>query len=383
MPKRGGRDLAVGALFSLALVILAVTVMAVGEESRLFAKKATYSVVFPSAEGLVVGSPVKMSGVIVGSVSNIRLSTDPGTTGIEVEVGVDRTYADRIREDSRAALRILQLLSGEKFVEVVPGSPEEGPLPEGSVIETLQGQALLEQAAVTAENFNEITISLKNILEKLESGEGLIGQMISDPEFGKAGLEALRASFENVEAITAEMRRGRGVLGRLLTDESFSTEVEAMFKALGRVADLLESVDLEQGAVGALLEEGGSGEQAIEDLAATASSLRRITERLDSERGIVGQMLGESDEGETFAEDLRRLVANLAEISDKINRGEGTLGALVNDRTLYDGMEDVVAGVNDSKFGRWLLRRYQKKGIKNQDEQDEQREADDQSTTQP
>jgi phospholipid/cholesterol/gamma-HCH transport system substrate-binding protein len=357
--------------------------MAVGEESRLFAKKATYSVVFPSAEGLVVGSPVKMSGVIVGSVSNIRLSTDPGTTGIEVEVGVDRTYADRIREDSRAALRILQLLSGEKFVEVVPGSPEEGPLPEGSVIETLQGQALLEQAAVTAENFNEITISLKNILEKLESGEGLIGQMISDPEFGKAGLEALRASFENVEAITAEMRRGRGVLGRLLTDESFSTEVEAMFKALGRVADLLESVDLEQGAVGALLEEGGSGEQAIEDLAATASSLRRITERLDSERGIVGQMLGESDEGETFAEDLRRLVANLAEISDKINRGEGTLGALVNDRTLYDGMEDVVAGVNDSKFGRWLLRRYQKKGIKNQDEQDEQREADDQSTTQP
>jgi len=383
MPKRGGRDLAVGALFSLALVILAVTVMAVGEESRLFAKKATYSVVFPSAEGLVVGSPVKMSGVIVGSVSDIHLSTDPGTTGIEVEVGVDHTYAERIREDSRAALRILQLLSGEKFVEVVPGSPESGPLPEGSIIEALQDPALLEQAAVTAENVNEITISLKNILEKLERGEGLIGQMISDPEFGKAGLEALRGSFENVEAITAEMRRGRGVLGRLLTDESFSAEVEAMFRALGRVADMLESIDLEQGAVGALLEEGGPGEQAIEDLAGAASSLRRITERLESQRGIMGQMLGESDEGETFAEDLRRLVANLAEISDKINRGEGTLGALVNDRTLYDGMEDVVAGVNDSKFGRWLLRRYQKKGIKTQDEQTETQQDQQEPTTQP
>ena len=30
----------------------------------------------------------------------------------------------------------------------------------------------------------------------------------------------------------------------------------------------------------------------------------------------------------------------------------------------YDGLEDVVAGVNDSKFARWLMRRYQKKGIK-------------------
>jgi hypothetical protein len=27
-------------------------------------------------------------------------------------------------------------------------------------------------------------------------------------------------------------------------------------------------------------------------------------------------------------------------------------------------MEDVVAGTNDSKFARWLIRHYQKKGIK-------------------
>ena len=27
-------------------------------------------------------------------------------------------------------------------------------------------------------------------------------------------------------------------------------------------------------------------------------------------------------------------------------------------------MEEVVAGVNDSKFARWLMRHYQKKGIK-------------------
>jgi hypothetical protein len=35
----------------------------------------------------------------------------------------------------------------------------------------------------------------------------------------------------------------------------------------------------------------------------------------------------------------------------------------VNDRTLYDSAEDVVAGVNDSKFALWMLRHYQKKGI--------------------
>ena len=58
------------------------------------------------------------------------------------------------------------------------------------------------------------------------------------------------------------------------------------------------------------------------------------------------------------------IVDNLAEITGKINRGEGTLGALVNERTLHDSAESVIAGVNDSKFARWLIRHYQKKGIK-------------------
>lgn len=363
MARRAGRDLAVGAVFSLALVVLAATIMAVGEGARLFAKKAYYSVVFPSAEGLVQGSPVKMSGVVVGSVTAVRLSTDPGTSGIEVEIGIDRTYAERIREDSRAALRILQLLSGEKFVEVIPGSSDSALLPERSVIETLQAQALLEQAAVTAENLNEITISLRNILSKLESGEGLMGQMIGDPEFGKDALEALGRAFVSLEAITADMQQGRGTIGRLLRDEGFADRLDALLAALEDAARTIQSIDPESGGLGALLEQDGAGQRAIEDFAASAASLRRIAERLDQQEGIAGQLLQAAEGDETFAADLRRLVANLAEISDKINRGEGTLGALVNERTVYEGLQDIVTGANSSTFGRWLLRRYQKSGI--------------------
>jgi phospholipid/cholesterol/gamma-HCH transport system substrate-binding protein len=324
-----------------------------------------------------------MSGVVVGSVRQIRLSADPGATGIEVEVGIDHTYAARVRDDSRAALRILQLLSGEKFVEILPGSPEAALLPEGSVIETNQEQALLEQAAVMAENLNEITISLNHILAKLEAGEGLIGQMISDPEFGKEGLEALRQSLVNIESLTGDLRAGRGTVGRLLRDEELSQKVDDLFSSLERIAKMIDSVDLEEGAIGALLADDGPGEQAVVDFAATAASLRTISERLASEQGILGQMLGDGEDSSLFSDDLRRLVANLAEISDKINRGEGTIGALINDRTVYEGMEDVVAGANDSKFARWLLRRYQKRGIKVEEQQPRADETKNDSVARP
>ena len=48
--------------------------------------------------------------------------------------------------------------------------------------------------------------------------------------------------------------------------------------------------------------------------------------------------------------ELDTVLDNMAQITHKINTGDGTLGALVNERVLYDGAEEVMAGVNDSKF---------------------------------
>ena len=70
MPKRVGRDLTIGTVFTLALLILALTVMAVGGESRLFVAKSSYGVIFANVDGLRVGSPVKMA---------ISPNTSPGS----------------------------------------------------------------------------------------------------------------------------------------------------------------------------------------------------------------------------------------------------------------------------------------------------------------
>jgi len=364
MARRRARDLTVGVVFALALVILGVTIMTIGGESRLFARKSYYLIVFPQADGLVIGSPVRMAGVQVGTVSNIRLSTDPAEMGIEVEVGVDRAYAARVREDSAAALRILQLLTGEKFVEIIPGTLDSTVLAEGSQIQLQQDPELLEQAAMAAENINDITVSLKNILATLEAGEGLIGQMINDPEFGQEGLEALRGAIDNLRALTGDLLAGRGFVGRLLYDQGFAARVDDLSRMIEGLSDIVGAISPEQGAVGALVQEGAAGQQAIEDLRDAAASLKNVAQRMEAGEGLLGELLQSSEYDGDMAEDLGMILANLREITDKINRGEGTLGQLVNEKRLHDGMEQVVAGVNDSKFARWLLRRYRKKGIK-------------------
>jgi phospholipid/cholesterol/gamma-HCH transport system substrate-binding protein len=355
-------------MVSLALVLFAVAVMTVGGESHLFSDKVKYNLTFRTTEGLVVGSPVKMAGVVIGTVTDIRLLSDPARPGIRVEIGVSKTYAPLIREDSDGALRILQLLSGEKFVEIDPGSADKAELPPGSTIPVGPTQPLLEQAAASAENLSEITVSLRNILSSLERGEGLIGKMIQDPEFAEEGLEKLGRTVDNLEVLTTRLRQGGGFAGRLLTDEKFAERVDDLGAAMGNLSDVLQGVRKDQGAVGALLTEGGAGQQAIDNLRDATAGLKRVTDRLESADSLVGRILADPEYAKKVADDLQRITGNTAEILEKINRGEGTVGAMVNERTVYDGLEDVVAGVHDSKFANWLLRRYRKKGIEVDDE---------------
>jgi phospholipid/cholesterol/gamma-HCH transport system substrate-binding protein len=308
-----------------------------------------------------------MSGVRVGTVKTIRLPTNPDTQGIEVVVMVDEAYAARVRNDSTAALRILQMLSGEKYVDIAPGSPDQPQLPELSVIGLSQDPELLEQAAAAAENLTEIGGSLKNILHDLEEGNGLLGRMINDPEFGTEGLESFNESLANLRVISDDLLRGRGdapgFIGRVLYDEEFAGRVDELGRAIAHLTRVVESIDPARGALGALTQEGGTGQQAMEDLRVAAASLRRVTEALEAPDGLLGRLIHDPEYSTGLARDLETILGNLAEISDKLNRGDGTLGALINDPELHESMQQVVAGLNDSKFARWLMRRYQKKGI--------------------
>jgi phospholipid/cholesterol/gamma-HCH transport system substrate-binding protein len=363
MPKSSGREATVGAFVAMALIVLAVGVMAVGGESRLFSRKATYRAVLPSTDGLIVGSPVKMAGVQVGTVTALHLPTDPGAAGIEVSMGVQRVYASRVRKGSQVSLKFLQYLSGEKYLELTPGEPGQPELPDGEIIPSSGGSGIFEQGEDIADNLNAITISLKEILEPLQKGEGLLGQAIQNPEFGKESLAALQQTLKNIEAVTGQIRNGEGMAGRLINDRTLGGKLDDLGKAITSMSTVLESAANGEGLVGDVLKKDGTSQQAVVDLRDAAASLKRVAARLESTDGLVGKILNDPAYSDAIASKLQETATNLAEITRKINEGSGTLGALVNDRTLYDSAEDVIAGVNDSKFARWMLRHYQKKGI--------------------
>jgi phospholipid/cholesterol/gamma-HCH transport system substrate-binding protein len=363
MPRTSSREATVGAFLALALIVLAVGIMAVGGESRLFSQKASYRVVFPSTDGLIVGSPVKMGGVQVGSVTQLKLPTDPGAQGVEVSIGVQRSYASRVRQGSEASQRFLQYLSGEKFVELTPGDPHQPAIPEGELVPSSKGSRLFEQSEDIADNLNAITVSLKEILEPLQNGRGLLGEIIQDPEFGKEGMAKIEATVDNIRDITQRIKEGRGAVGKFVSDDALAARIDDLGNAVKDLSAIMAAIRRGEGAIGSLTMEGGDAQVAIADFRESAASLRRVTARLESSDGLIGKLVNDTAYSNEVAEHIRAAAANLSAITKKINEGKGSLGLLVNERTLYDGAEEVFAGVNDSKFASWMLRHYQKKGI--------------------
>ena len=92
---------------------------------------------FRSAEGISVGTDVRMAGVKVGAITTMSLN--PTTYFADVSISVDRTV--QLPSDTAILISSEGLLGGN-FVELVPGGAEDVLAP-GDQIEDTQGAVSL------------------------------------------------------------------------------------------------------------------------------------------------------------------------------------------------------------------------------------------------
>ena len=99
------------------------------------AEDGTYELVayFGRANGLAVGSEVRLAGVRIGSVREVRIDYDRYQAEVRMEVAA----ASRIPEDSTAQIRGDGLF-GSSYIGVVPGGSDEM-LDTGEVFSVTQG----------------------------------------------------------------------------------------------------------------------------------------------------------------------------------------------------------------------------------------------------
>jgi phospholipid/cholesterol/gamma-HCH transport system substrate-binding protein len=285
------QEATVGALVLVSVLLFIGGTMWLG--GKRFSTRPTVAVQFADAGTLKRGSPVRVSGVQLGSVDEIEFQ---GYGKVLVHLHLDEAAAPR--RDAAAELASIGLV-GDAVINFVPGTAPE-PLPEDAVIVgTVKsgfmdiGTRLGDQASSVLGGFNEIRF--KEVSEDLQRS--------------LRAFERLASVYSNtvtgpIAQLTTTMQGLRTVSARI-----DSVLVAAQLDRATRTADSL-MVNLGRLSVSAQ---------------STASQLDSVLARVNRGEGSLGRFVADT----ALYQNTQRLVKALQEFVDDLKKNPGKLGLTV------------------------------------------------------
>ena len=187
-----------------------------GGPSPLAAKKYTLVADFNEATQLSDTADVRISGVPVGRVTRTELHGQR----TRVTMQIDARYAP-VPRDTRAILRQKTLL-GETYVEMTPGDPASGRLPDGGLLPPGQIEKTVELDEVTRQLDDRARHDLRRFVRGLAAATGGHGANLSD------SLGNLRPFADSTTHLLDVLDAQSGAVRRLVHDSG------VVFGALGR-----------------------------------------------------------------------------------------------------------------------------------------------------
>src|SRR4051812_12976777 len=138
----GLSELRVGILVVVAIAVLIFLILNATGDINPFARKLHLRTQFAQAGGLRPGSEVRLAGVRVGKVEEVKLlppSADATAPKVEARLTIDNTIDgqpanQRIRSDSTAQLDSPSLLGNEKLINIIPGTAAGQPIQENALL---------------------------------------------------------------------------------------------------------------------------------------------------------------------------------------------------------------------------------------------------------
>jgi len=294
-------QLKVGVVILVALAILGVAIVKLGQAGNLFGKRYRVVSYIANASGLRIGGPVTVAGQLAGSIKDIRfLPADADTTrNLELVVEINYSVRSQVRQDSRAKISSMGLL-GDKVYDVSVGTPKFRPLHEGDtllVVPAMDYEAVVRQASGAITEVVSLTHDLQKVTTGITRGEGTLGQLVTNRQL----YDQLNLTLVRTSALMARLENPRGTIGRLLDDPSLYYSLTRMTASADTV---LSQINAGTGTMGKLLRDD-----------ALYARLVRVVGRADS------------------------LVAAM-------QTGNGTMQKLFTDQQLYDQLVKTVTELN-------------------------------------
>ncbi|MEZ5290268.1 MAG: MlaD family protein [Vicinamibacterales bacterium] len=311
-------ELKIGILTVFALVMAGLLVFAVGGSGGFFWQRYPLKAHFPNIATVKSGTPVRVAGIEVGTVSDVVFSGTGADAWFEVSKDVRPLITDR----SVAVIGAISML-GEGAVDITPG-PGGTPIPDWGYVPTGPEATSFTELSNTAGDSLEAATRL---VADLRAGKGTLGKLVADD----GAYNDLQALMQSATRVADAVRLGRGSLGRLVNDPAVYRELAASTAALSEITG---RVARGEGSLGALL----TDPSLARSVTRASENLEAMTGRLSRGEGTAGKLLTDDE----LFNRLTATATRLDELTAKLAQGQGTAGMLLQDRQLYENMSHAI-----------------------------------------
>jgi phospholipid/cholesterol/gamma-HCH transport system substrate-binding protein len=318
----------------VAMILVTVLIFLLSGNKKLFAHNVKLYTYMDDAVGLASKAPVRLNGILAGSVAKVDLSGESNPKRvIKVEMDIDQAMLKNIPVDSVAALSAENVL-GTKFVNITRGVSPVLVQPGAEIrsLDTAEFQEVVRQSYSVLASLQGIIKRVDAIVGLIESGQGSIGKLLVDEELYRRVL----AVVNDVQKVSAALNTNRGTIGKLLYDDDLYLDIR---RTMGRLDTMVADLQEGRGTAGKFLKD----EALYDDSRRTIAEVRRVVEDINAGKGTAGKFL----KNEELYNELRASMDRINLMIDKINAGQGTVGQLLVNRQLYDTLNGATTELRD------------------------------------
>jgi phospholipid/cholesterol/gamma-HCH transport system substrate-binding protein len=278
------RAVGAGAFVVIGLLLFAVVLFMIGERRMLFERRFTVYTEFSQLGDLQTGAPVRVAGADAGEVTDIVLPRTPSEK-FKVKMEVREALHPIIRTDSVAVPQTEGLVGGV-FVNINVGTDQAPRIESGGTIpgrDPFQISDLLQQANDTMMMIGDTVTSLRG------NAETAVKEIAGTAEDAHALLDVLGPDLEalarNGNVISADTRQlvakingGQGTIGRLVNDDELYRQFTSLTDQGNTVmANLQQVSDEARRAIVDFRSKEGPAQGLLGDMRITITQAREAT----------------------------------------------------------------------------------------------------------
>ncbi|PKD16799.1 ABC transporter permease [Salegentibacter salinarum] len=299
MKSNSVQNIKLGVLIVTGLIIFTLGVFFIGNKQNLFGDSILVSSVFKNVNGLQSGNNVRYSGVNVGTVKEIKFLND---TAICVDMLINREAGNLIKNNSLATINSDGLV-GSMVLNILPTNQAPSPtIQEGDTLASISQVAtadMLNTLNKTNENAALLTEDLLKITNSINSGEGVLGDLLKDKILAKNVQESVENLNETTRAARSGMTKLNGILNKVDYENS--------------VAGLLLSDSSAQNSFRIIIADLQTASTQIKEISA---DLGQFSNNLNSEKGALNYVVKDT----SFVNQLDQSMENIEEATHRFNQ---------------------------------------------------------------